>query len=151
MILDHAIRGLLSQRPLTGYALKKVFDSLIRRFRTADQSHIYRVLGRLSGQGYVTFESVLQKDTPNRKIYTVTSEGRQELVRWLASDEARSVNARKPFLVQLFFSSLLPNEQVLERLREDATREGCFLTEYEEMSERSLELTAENPSRERFF
>ena len=151
MILDHAILGLLSRRPLTGYALKKVFDNSIRHFWTADQSHIYRVLRRLSAQGYVTFESVPQQGKPNRKIYTITSKGRQELVRWLASEEARSVTVREPFLVQLFFSSLLSNEQVLERLGEDATREGCFLSEYEEMSERSLEMAEENPSRERFF
>ena len=151
MILDHAILGLLSQRPLTGYELKKVFDSSIRHFWTADQSHIYRVLGRLSAQGYVTFESVPQQGKPNRKIYTITSEGRQELVRWLSSEEARSVAVREPFLVQLFFSSLLSNAQVLERLRDAATREGCFVSEYEEMSERNLELAEERPSRERFF
>jgi PadR family transcriptional regulator AphA len=151
MVLDHAILGLLSRQPLTGYALKKVFDNSIRHFWTADQSHIYRVLGRLSAQGFVTFQSVPQQGKPHRKIYTITSEGREELVRWLASDEARSVTVREPFLVRLFFASLLPNEQVLERLREDAAREGCLLSEYEKMSERSLELVAGNPSRERFF
>ena len=58
MILDHAVLGLLNWRPLTGYELKKNFDSSIQHFWTADQSHIYRVLSRLSKNGYVTSELV---------------------------------------------------------------------------------------------
>ena len=32
MVLDHAILGLLCQRPLTGDELKKAFDCSIRQF-----------------------------------------------------------------------------------------------------------------------
>ena len=44
MSLDHAILGFLNYKPLSGYDLKKVFDSSVRHFWYADQSQIYRTL-----------------------------------------------------------------------------------------------------------
>jgi len=151
MVLDHAILGLLHRCPLTGHELKKAFDRSIRHAWTADQSHIYRVLGRPAAQRYVTFESVPQEGRPNRKVYHIAPRGREELVRWLASEEARRATFRRPYLAHLFFASLLPNEQVLKKLRDDTSRWGCSLSEYEELSEQSLEGAKESPSRERFF
>jgi PadR family transcriptional regulator AphA len=150
-MLDHAILGLLHRRPLTGYELKKAFDSSIRHFWTADQSHIYRVLGGLAKDGFVTFEAVPQEGKPNRKVYTITEEGRRELLRWLTSEEARRTTSRNPYLVHLFFASLLPDERILEILRDDLEESDGFLSEYQEMSERHLQFAEEKPSRERFF
>lgn len=151
MILDHAILGLLNRRSLTGYELKKSFDQSVRHFWTADQSHIYRVLGRLNAQGYVRFVSVPQEGKPNRKVYHITPHGREQLIRWLRSGKGRVEIARDPYLVHLFFAALVSNEEMLDMLREDVERAGCFLAEYEEISEQSLALAAKKPSRERFF
>jgi len=151
MVLDHAILGLLQRRPLTGYELKKAFDSSIRHFWTADQSLIYRVLRRLAGEGYVTFEAVPQEGKPNRKVYTITSEGEEELKRWLGSEDSREAPARDRYLVHLFFSGLLTDEAVLDIMRGDLERSNAFLAEYEELSDRILEAAGANASRMRFF
>ena len=151
MVLDHAILGLLSLRSLTGYELKKHFDSSIRHFWTVDQSHIYRVLSRLLKDGYVTSELKPQQDKPNRKIYHITPEGRDELLQWLVSGTVKSVNIREPLLVRIFFAELLSDEQVLNILREEAACSSSCLSEYEEMSLRSLKRSEKNPSRSRFF
>lgn len=151
MILDHAILGLLNRGPLTGYELKKAFDRSIQHFWTADQSHIYRVLTRLAKQGFVTYESIPQDGKPNRKVYHMTSAGREELVRWLASKESRAEVVRNPFLVHLFFSSLVSDERNLEVLRQDRKQSERSLATLNDLSERSLARASEKPSRERFF
>ena len=83
MSLEHAIQGFLTCRPLSGYDLKKFFDETVRHFWSAPQSQIYRTLARMAETGWVEMERIKQEDRPDRKVYHVTGEGRDELRRWL--------------------------------------------------------------------
>jgi PadR family transcriptional regulator, regulatory protein AphA len=56
MSLDYAILGFLNYHPYTGYDLKKIFDSSVHHFWSADQSQIYRTLARLTDQGLARME-----------------------------------------------------------------------------------------------
>jgi hypothetical protein len=47
MCLKHAILGILSFSPMTGYDLKKAFDRSVRHFWPVNQSQIYRTLAEL--------------------------------------------------------------------------------------------------------
>lgn len=121
MSLEHAILGFLSSRPLTGYDLKKIFDRSVRHFWPADQSQIYRTLGRLAERGWVTMEIVPQTERPGRKGYRLTSAGRAELLRWLQS-ELPSEPWRSPEMIQVFFSAQLPDEQAIVMFERAARR-----------------------------
>ena len=57
MSLEHAILGFLNYKPLSGYDLKKIFDTSVRHFWAADQSQIYRTLNRLTERGWAEMES----------------------------------------------------------------------------------------------
>ena len=48
MSLEYAILGFLNYLPLSGYDLKKMFDTSVQHFWPADQSQIYRTLARLT-------------------------------------------------------------------------------------------------------
>jgi PadR family transcriptional regulator, regulatory protein AphA len=85
MSLEHAILGFLNYRPMSGYDLKKIFDTSVRHFWPADQAHIYRTLNRLAEQGLATMEVVEQEVRPDRKVYHITPEGREHLHEWLLS------------------------------------------------------------------
>jgi PadR family transcriptional regulator AphA len=150
-VLDHAILGLLTRGPLTGYDLKKKFDGSIYLFWTADQSQIYRVLARLAEEGFVTFEPVPQPGKPNRKVYQITPEGTNELTRWLVSGEARSLRIRSAFLVQLYFSGRLPDDVVVHSLRGDLKQARAELASLENMAEEARTQAGPAPSREHFF
>ncbi len=114
MSLSHAILGLLSLKPMTGYDLKHMaFDRTITHFWKADQAQIYRTLDRMAEQGWVDCTVEVQHDRPNRKVYNITQDGQAELLRWLQVDQPL-VTYREPFLVQLFFADLLPDEAVLK-------------------------------------
>lgn len=64
MSLPHAILGLLTYQPMTGYDLKQVFDTSINHFWSAHQSQIYRELAALESKGQVTSQIEPQEGTP---------------------------------------------------------------------------------------
>ncbi|MBN2387172.1 MAG: PadR family transcriptional regulator [Anaerolineales bacterium] len=132
MSLEHAILGFLNYHPYTGYDLKKIFDTSIRHFWSADQSQIYRTLTRLTERGFVEMEKVPQQDRPDRKVYHITEGGRGELLNWLAGpppmDEPRSAP-----LVQVFFAGQLSDEQVLAKFEGFAALMRAFLAMYDQV------------------
>lgn len=116
MSLQHAILGILSQQPMTGYDLKiECFDRSIAHFWQADQAQIYRTLDKMAEAGYVASTLEIQTERPNRKVYSLTDAGRAELRRWLLTPQAL-VAYREPLLVQLFFADALTNAQIIALL-----------------------------------
>ncbi|MBN1425618.1 PadR family transcriptional regulator [Candidatus Fermentibacteria bacterium] len=112
MSLDHAVLGFLTYGPSTGYDLKKLFDSTVRHFWPADQSQIYRTLARLGAQGFVAHELIDQDPLPDRKVYSLTEDGRAEFLRWLAAPHAPDP-VREGSLIQVFFAGHLSDEEIL--------------------------------------
>lgn len=130
MSLKFAILGILNAMPMTGYDLKhQAFDATVRHFWPADQSQIYRTLGNLQNGGLVTMTMERQEDRPDRKVYTITDAGRQELNTWLQSDQQLPI-LRDPLLVQLFFGQEMPRatlmQVVSEQLRAHQERQTAF-------------------------
>ena len=118
MSLAHAILGLLQQEERTGYDLKtSCFDQCIAHLWSADQAQIYRTLDKLVEQGWITCTIEIQRDRPNRKVYSVTETGASELIRWLQCPQPLPT-VREPLLVQLFFAAQLPNEAIIQLLEQ---------------------------------
>src|SRR5437588_126747 len=84
MSLKHALLGFLNYGPMTGYELKKFFDTSVAHFWNAELSQIYPSLKQLESEGLVEMQVDVQEDRPNRKVYSITEDGRNELVEWLA-------------------------------------------------------------------
>ncbi len=119
MSLPHAILGFLKYGPKTGYDLKRMFAASVSHFWSAQQSQIYQTLADLEKRGWAAVELVRQDDRPNRKEYSITAVGRDELRQWLGQARPEPP-IRAPFLVQLFFSGELPDDDVLAVLEEKA-------------------------------
>lgn len=129
MSLKHAILGFLNYKPLSGYDLKKIFDTSVRHFWTADQSQIYRTLNQLTERGLAEMDVIEQNDRPDRKVYTITEAGREELQRWLLSpiDSHMPHNAE---LIQVFFAGQLSDEEILEMFEGAAAQVRVVLEHY---------------------
>lgn len=84
MALEHAILVSLSERAASGSELTRRFDASIGFFWSATHQQIYRVLGRMERDGWITAETVPQVDRPAKRAYAVTDAGRTELARWIA-------------------------------------------------------------------
>jgi hypothetical protein len=59
----------------------------------------------------------VQSDRPNRKVYTITDEGRRELLEWLAQP-SEPEQVREPVLIKVFFGANLPRDQLVAVLRQ---------------------------------
>ena len=114
MSLTHIILGMLRKNSKSGYDLKKELETVIHYFWDADISRIYRTLGDMQKKGWVDFETIIQEDSPNKKVYSLTEEGRKELHNWLAEPgKQNATNNNNPFLAQLHFSGEIPVEAQL--------------------------------------
>lgn len=121
MRLRHAILGLLSHRPQSGYDLNRAFSSSIVYFWYADQSQIYRTLDRLETDGAISTRVIPQSGRPDRRVHSLTESGRAELDAWLASPlEPQAV--KDPLLARVFFAARLGHERVDELLAEAEER-----------------------------
>lgn len=116
MSLKHALLGILTIKPMTGYELKQFFDSTVQHFWNAELSQIYPTLKQLEEQGWVEKRVEVQESRPNKKIYDITDGGKEEYTRW-ALHPLPPADLRDPFLIKVFFGDELPIEDILVLLR----------------------------------
>lgn len=83
--LRHALLGLLTARPMTGYELAKVFDRSVAYVWHAPHSQIYPELRRMEADGLVAAEPSPRGRRGVKRVYSITAGGRAELERWLAA------------------------------------------------------------------
>jgi DNA-binding PadR family transcriptional regulator len=119
MSLPHLILGLLSIQPFSGYDLNKTFQETVQHFWTTEQSQIYRALHRMGESGWVTVETVIQSDSPNKKIYHLTEAGGDELRRWLRTPLLPD-SVHEAWLGQIFFGGQISLDEVAAVLRANA-------------------------------
>ncbi|WP_306184757.1 PadR family transcriptional regulator [Streptomyces sp. MK5] len=124
MSLRHALLGLLSERPASGYDLLKLFETSLANVWPATQSQIYTELTKLAGTGLI---AVTAEGPRGRKEYALTDEGMAELRHWLT--ETRPQRAvRSDMMLRVFFLGVLSPEQA----------RGC-LTELVDLSDQACE------------
>ena len=116
MSLKHALLGILSYQPMTGYEVKQFFDSSVAHFWNAELSQIYPTLKTLEESSFVSMHVEVQQNRPNRKIYEITNAGRDEFLRWVRGTQPPA-DLRDPFLIKIFFATDVPIEDVLILLR----------------------------------
>jgi DNA-binding PadR family transcriptional regulator len=116
--LKHALLGLLTYQPMTGYELKQFFDTTVKHFWSAELSQIYPTLKSLEEQKWVEMHVQVQENRPNRKVYELTPEGREEIRRWMREPGVLP-DQRDPFLIKVFFGTELPAEDMLILLRRE--------------------------------
>lgn len=126
MSLQFGILGLLNYAPMTGYNLKKIFDKSINHIWTASLSQIYRELGTLEKKGYVNSKIEEQDDRPDKKIYSITENGKQAFIGWLNNIPDEFISPKRDeFMLKLFFGARLGKDHAknqLERFVEDRSQ-----------------------------
>ena len=117
MSLKHGLLGLLTIRKSSGYDLSKLFQESLSFFWVANQSQIYRELDKMEEIGWVVSSKVEQDARPNKRVYGITKEGNQELIRWLKEENAEDLAVvRNPLLMKLFFSAKVEREHAISLL-----------------------------------
>jgi PadR family transcriptional regulator AphA len=86
--LREAILGLLAIRPMTGYDLSRSYRRALQQIWYAPLGQVYPTLRKMRRDGLLRVSVKIQRHRPNRKIYSMTAEGRKLLVLWLSQPAA---------------------------------------------------------------
>lgn len=114
-MLKHGILGLLNYRSMTGYDVMVTFRDSLNFFWSAKTSQIYRELQNLRDKGFVTEKVVEQSGKPDKKIFSITQAGVEELKEWLRDEDLG--NGNSPLCMKVFFSAELSVEENIERFK----------------------------------
>lgn len=111
--LKYAILGLLSKKSMTGYELTKEFNTSVCEFWNARHSQIYPELHQLTEENLVKYEVEITGTCLEKKLYSLTEEGHEALMKWLKKPLRMAHTPKDEFRLQLFFShNLSPEERV---------------------------------------
>ncbi|MBF2026323.1 MAG: PadR family transcriptional regulator [Oscillatoriales cyanobacterium C42_A2020_001] len=121
MSLSYALLALLTDCPSSGYELNRAFEKSIGCFWKASHQQIYRELGKLEELDWVNAELVPQQGKPDKKIYSITDLGRQELTVWITQPCTISP-VKEEILVKLFVGNLVEPEVLRTHLKNHRQR-----------------------------
>ncbi|HOC93254.1 MAG TPA: PadR family transcriptional regulator [bacterium] len=118
MGVKHAILGLLHFGDMHGYRIKELLQRDFGHMWTVNFGQIYPALRDMREEGLVTMSRVEGENAPDRKLYSITEEGRAEFRRWLESEPERGLTIRDPFLLRFAFFGFSDASMALERIDE---------------------------------
>lgn len=105
MSLKHAVLVLLESEGGTGYDIVKSFSKGLGYFWNASHQQVYQELKKLNADGLLECHTELQNGKPDKKIYAVTSKGRESLHAWL-DKPAKLSKVNDALLVKLYAGDL---------------------------------------------
>lgn len=104
MSVKHTLLGLLYQRPMHGYELGKQLNLAVNAEWDVKPGQIASTLARLKDARLVDYDIEATGDAPDRKVYCITAEGRDELERWCLTPEVRDYRLGDAFYIKLVLS-----------------------------------------------
>lgn len=135
--LKYAILGLVNRNPLTGYDITKTFNEGLVEFWYAKHSQIYPELKKLTDEGLISYETVIQGEKLEKKLYTITEKGKKSLQKWLVKDEALEPTPKDIFRLKAYFCDEMDNTTLLKQF-ESALNKHSERLEYLESSMEEL-------------
>lgn len=100
-----------------GYELKAAFEAESASLWTLNYGQLYPALEKLEVEGLVDKERIVQDDRPDKKVYSITAAGREELARWLREPTAPPKLSRDEFYFKLMAARALPAADLKELIQ----------------------------------
>lgn len=99
--MEFVILGLLALHAMTVYEINKALERGVSLFYSASFGSINAAIGRLLKKGWVSGQETVENGR-NKRIFHLTSAGRQAFQDWLAS-EIEAEKVKDPALTRLYF------------------------------------------------
>ena len=136
--------GILTFGDATGYEIKKTFQERLSLVFDAGYGSIYPALTKLTADKLVSCRSETQDKRPDKKVYSITTEGRLAFVKALKKEPAQD-KFKSEALTTLMFAHLLPARNVSALI-------DTIINDYEQnITELSKECTMKNSHSEQFL
>ncbi|AET69298.1 putative transcriptional regulator [Desulfosporosinus orientis DSM 765] len=112
--LKYAILGLINREAMTGYDLMKMFNLELVNFWYAQHSQLYPELKKLTDEGLITYETVLQGQKLEKKLYSITEAGKIAFLNWLKKQDLLEPTPKDIFRLKVFFIESMTKEDILK-------------------------------------
>lgn len=143
MALRHAVLAALLEGEASGYELSKRFDVSTANFWSATPQQLYRELERLEADGLLDARVVEQQRRPNKRVFTLTQAGRDELHEF-TTQPARPTAIRDELLVKLHAVDAGDPDAVTAALAERLEQARGKLALYDRLRDRMLDGLSED-------
>jgi DNA-binding PadR family transcriptional regulator len=130
--LRHAILEALIDREASGYELAKDFDPSANYFWHCASGQLYSELARLEEAGLTDGHEIVQDRRPNKRVFTLTEDGRRELTEFIAAPTRPSF-LRDDLLVKVRAAGAEDAETILEQLEQRAAVARSRIAEFDKI------------------
>jgi DNA-binding PadR family transcriptional regulator len=137
MSLDHALLVSLLEKPSSGYELARRFDKSIGHFWHATHQQIYRVLSRMEEAGWIASEIQRGASAPDRRVFTLTGAGRQEVSKWLA-EPSPSDSIRSTLMIKFRAAAFDDPRRLIPEIRMHLDQHEQALADYRQIEKRDF-------------
>jgi DNA-binding PadR family transcriptional regulator len=134
MSLSYAILAVLADKSCSGYDLAKQFAGSVGYFWSASHQQIYRELTKLENQCWIEGVRIAQAGKPDKKLFSLTDLGRQQMVAWIGQPSKIS-HQKQEILVKLFAGHLVEPAILIAELRRYQREHEQQLAIYEQIEE----------------
>lgn len=134
MALRHAVLAALLDGEASGYELAKRFDVSVANFWHALPQQIYTELRRLEQHGLVAGRAVRQQGRPDKRVFTMTPAGEQELRRFAAAPTKPGA-LKEDLAVKVYAAGIIDHELLAAALDERALHAAANLERYQRLSD----------------
>jgi DNA-binding PadR family transcriptional regulator len=137
MALRHAVLAALLDGEASGYELSKRFNVSVANFWSSTPQQLYRELDRLEQQGLLSARVVRQHRRPDKRVFSVTDAGREEL-RAFTRQPARAMALRDELLVKLYAIDLSDETAARNALASRREQARAKLARYDRLRDELL-------------
>lgn len=122
------VLGLLMEKELSGYDIKIVFEDVFTYFFDGSFGMIYPTLRQLEKEGKIKKEIVMQEGKPNKKMYFITDEGREEFYKYMQTDVEKDV-LRSDFLMRMYFGNYSDDRAIKKWIKDEIERKEAYIAD----------------------
>ena len=133
---SHALLGLLSISPMSGYDLHQAVSRSIAHFWPVSKTQVYAELARLEPLGLIEGTDVPQERLPDKRVFRLSPAGEEALDEWLAETAVEDMQMRIPFLLKALLGHRQAPEAtraLLEEVRAGATDRARQFAQLDEL------------------
>jgi DNA-binding PadR family transcriptional regulator len=128
----YAVLASLAQAPRSGYDIAQWFAYVTRHFCAFGHSSIYPTLADLEHRDLVLYTEMPSDQGPTRKVYELTTAGREALLQWV-KEPAADAEVRDEQLLKALCYGFIPPERAVELLRQARARHAERQEHYERL------------------
>lgn len=113
MSTKYAILGLLHQRPMHGYEIKKEFEKSVSHIWSINVGQLYTLLKKMEVEEVIVQREMPQDNARDKIVYEITEAGKSELQKWLTAPVLNRHTKDEFFLKMMFLTQIEKDKAML--------------------------------------